>query len=86
MTIITHHLIGGPSSAVVVPDGSPTYTDLLAEREKLLKENARLVEALSAADRRSAEVWDCLETVCCGEKLMCPKCVQYHPCDCDRGK
>lgn len=62
MTIITHTVIGGPSSALVVPDGSPTYSELLIELESVRK---KLIEA----EHHAACNWSILEDVACGANL-----------------
>jgi malate/lactate dehydrogenase len=72
MTTITHSVQNGTTSAascLVVPDGSPTYAELLAERDRLLKENARLVEELSKEAARADNNWEVLESVACGETI-----------------
>lgn len=33
---------------------------------------------------KAQQNWDLVETVACGEQLLCEKCKKYHPCECDK--
>lgn len=74
----------GKTSALVVPDGSPSYPELMAERDRLLIQNARLIDELAKANQRADDNWDTIEDIACGARLECPVCGQLKPCSCDK--
>jgi hypothetical protein len=76
---------GISQSCLVLEPGAPTYAQLLIERDKLLKENARLVGMMSrrTVEDRKNELWGCVEDIACGATLSCPKCHKSKPCCCD---
>lgn len=53
---------------MILPEGSPTYNDLLAEKNRLLKENAKLIDELARARIRDKQLWGTLEDVCCSAR------------------
>lgn len=75
MTTITYSRVGEVTSTVVVPDGSPTYHELLEEISRLKKE-------LAEANKRADDNWETIEDVCTGEGLACPDCGKKRPCLC----
>lgn len=80
MVIITYN-DGRSTSAVRVPDGSPPYSQLMEERDRLIKENAKLIDLL-AKNNPPSDLWEVVECVACGEALPCPTCKKYKPCCC----
>lgn len=67
--------IGNSTSCLVLPDDSPTYSDLLARVGELEKE-------LAEAKKEACDNWQVLESVCCGEGIPCVKCGKQRPCLC----
>lgn len=53
---------------MILPEGSPTYNDLLAEKNRLLKENAKLIDELARARIPDKQLWGTLEDVCCSAR------------------
>jgi hypothetical protein len=47
-----------------------------AQLDVLLAENERLKQELS-------EHWSCIEDICCGAGIECPKCGKQRPCCCN---
>lgn len=87
MTIVTHAITnphGGSSSSVVVPDGSPTYTELQFERELLLKRIEQLEKSLLEANQRADAFWGVVEDVATGATIECETCGKRKPCCCDK--
>jgi hypothetical protein len=59
---------GNSSCDLILPDGSPHYNDLLAEKNRLVRENAKLVDQLAKTRIRDKELWGTLEDVCCSAR------------------
>jgi hypothetical protein len=53
---------------MILPEGSPSYHDLLAEKNRLLKENAKLIDELARTRIRDKQLWGTLEDVCCSAR------------------
>ncbi len=71
--------------SLVVEDDAPGYTDLLEERQNLLKRIEWLERAIAEANQRADDMWGCVEDVAIGAKIECPTCLQFKPCMCDKG-
>lgn len=75
MTTITYSRVGEFTSTVVVPDGSPTYHELLEEISRLKKE-------LAEANQRADDNWETVEDLATGAGITCVKCGKPRPCTC----
>jgi hypothetical protein len=82
VTIVSHIVIGQSTSALVVPDGSPSYSELRDERDRLLRENARLVDQLAKVEAEKDGFWDTIEDIACGARIECSRCGKPRPCLC----
>ena len=69
-------------SVLLLEDGAPLYLDLRAERDRLLKLNAKLIDDLWKQKRIDRETWETLEDVATGAGLECPLCHKNRPCLC----
>ncbi len=76
MTTITYSRIGEFTSTVVVPDGSPTYHELLGEI-------ARLKQELAEANKRADDNWEAVEDLATCAGITCPTCGRQRPCLCN---
>lgn len=52
----------------ILPEGSPTYNELLEEKNRLVKENAKLVDELAKTRIKDKDLWGTLEDVCCSAR------------------
>lgn len=71
------------TSCLLIEDDAPGYTELLTEREDLLKRIHGLEKSLCEANQRAAEVWGVVEDVVTGARLTCSSCGCYLPCSCE---
>lgn len=59
---------GDTMEEMILPEGSPSYNELLEEKNRLLKENAKLVDELAKTRIRDKDLWGTLEDVCCSAR------------------
>lgn len=61
---------GDSTYAMILPDGSPDYNELLEENRRLLAENAKLVGEVSKLKvmNQNHELWSAMEDVCCSKR------------------
>jgi hypothetical protein len=56
------------TSTMILPDGSPNYNELLAEKNRLVRENAKLIDELAKTRIKDHDLWKTIEDVCCSAK------------------
>jgi hypothetical protein len=59
---------GTSSDTMILPDGSPNYNELLAEKNRLVRENAKLIDELARTRIKDKDLWGTLEDVCCSAR------------------
>ena len=59
---------GDTTEEMILPEGSPSYNELLEEKNRILRENAKLVDELAKTRIRDKDLWGTLEDVCCSAR------------------
>jgi len=59
---------GDTTEEMILPEGSPSYNELLEEKNRLVRENAKLVDELAKTRIRDKDLWGTLEDVCCSAR------------------
>lgn len=53
---------------MILPEGSPSYNELLEEKNRLVRENAKLIDELAKTRIKDKDLWGTLEDVCCSAR------------------
>ena len=69
-------------SVLLLEDGAPLYADLMAEKNRLLKLNAKLIDDLWKTTQIDQTTWSVVEDVATGAGVECPICNRKRPCLC----
>ena len=59
---------GDSISNTILPDGSPSYNELLEEKNRMVRENAKLIDQLARTRITDKDLWGTLEDVCCSAR------------------
>ena len=59
---------GDTMEEMILPEGSPTYNELLEEKNRLVRENAKLIDELAKTRIKDKDLWGTLEDVCCSAR------------------
>jgi len=59
---------GDTTEEMILPEGSPSYNELLEEKNRLVRENAKLIDELAKTRIRDKDLWGTLEDVCCSAR------------------
>jgi hypothetical protein len=59
---------GDTTEEMILPEGSPSYNELLEEKNRLVRENAKLIDELAKTRIKDKDLWGTLEDVCCSAR------------------
>ena len=59
---------GDTLEEMILPEGSPSYNELLEEKNRLVRENAKLIDELAKTRIKDKDLWGTLEDVCCSAR------------------
>lgn len=59
---------GDTMEEMILPEGSPSYNELLEEKNRLVRENAKLIDELAKTRIKDKDLWGTLEDVCCSAR------------------